>query len=179
MGQEKRKVKMMELVSYIYMYMYTYMYVRTEYRSCKYGTVRSWCALGALEVRSWYSLGTLEFSGACGAVGAVRSAYYRLCAHARSCARLGFVHVADSCVWKEAPARHKITRTSPCVLRENVPSFDRSIDTTLLESTCEEVGQVNYGLAHPDRNVPHRIEPHLSGSVMVRSWFARGTVEVR
>ena len=32
-----------------------------------------------------------------GAVGAVRSAYYRLCAHARSCARLGFVHVADSC----------------------------------------------------------------------------------
>ena len=31
-----------------------------------------------------------------GAVGAVRSAYYQLCAHARSCAHLSFVHVADS-----------------------------------------------------------------------------------
>ena len=50
----------------------------------------------------------LEFGGACGAVrfgavGAVRSAYYRLCAHARSCARLGFVHVADSCDVERSP----------------------------------------------------------------------------
>ena len=52
-----------------------------------------------------YSLGTLEFGGAVqfGAVGAVQSAYYRLCAHARSCARLGFVHVADSCDVERSP----------------------------------------------------------------------------
>ena len=49
--------------------------------------------------------------------------------------------MADSCDVEAAPAMHKITRMPPCVHRENVPSFDRSIDTTLLESTCEEVGQ--------------------------------------
>ena len=62
-------------------------------------------APGALLVRSRFALGTLEFGGAVrfGAVGAVRSAYYRLCAHARSCARLGFVHVADSCDVERSP----------------------------------------------------------------------------
>ena len=76
----------------------------------RFGAVCSWCALGALLVHSRFALGTLLVRSssvvravrACsavrfGAVGAVRSAYYRLCAHARSCARLGFVHVADSC----------------------------------------------------------------------------------
>ena len=92
-------------------------------------------------------------------------------------------------IWKEAPARHKITRTPPCVLRENVPSFNRSIDTTLLESTCEEVGQdlvsklwfsaPGLNRTTPHRTVPHCTEPHLSGSLVVRSWFARGTLEVR
>ena len=51
-----------------------------------------------------YTPGTLEFGGAV-QCGAVRSAYYRLCAHARSCARLGFVHVAlwlTVAMWKTA-----------------------------------------------------------------------------
>ena len=116
--------------------------------------------------------------------------YYRLCAHAQSCARLGFVHVADSCDVEEAPARHKITSTPPCVLRENVPSFDRSIDTPLLESMCEEVGQdlvskLWFSAPGPNRTVPHRTVPNRtysttpSGLLVVRFWFTRGTLEVR
>ena len=125
-----------------------------------------------------------------GAVGAVRSAYYRLCAHARSCARLGFGTWLIVAMWKEAPARHKIMRTPSCVLRENMPSFDQSIDTTLPESTCEEVGQdlvskLWFSAPGPNRTAPHRTVPHRTelylqyrtkqfarGSVMVRSWYA-------
>ena len=93
-------------------------------------------------------------------------------------------------MWKEAPARHKITRTPPCVLRENVPSFDRSIDTTLLESTCEKVGQdlvskLWFSAPAPNRTAPHRTAPHrtvpnrtYSGSLVVRSWFALGSLVV-
>ena len=85
-------------------------------------------------------------------------------------------------------------------------SFDRSIDTTLLESTCEEVGQdlvskLWFSAPGPNRTAPHRTAPHRTvpyrtaphrtapnrtalkwfahGSVMVRSWFTRGTLEVR
>ena len=100
-----------------------------------YGLVQLWCALGVLEVRWRYALGTLEFGGTVrfGSVGAIRSAYYRLCVHVRSGARLGFVHVVIVATWKAPLA------TCTCMHRGNLPSFDRSIDTTLLESTCEEV----------------------------------------
>ena len=63
-------------------------------------------APGALEVCSWYSLGTLEFSVWRGAVrcGAVRCGW---CGAVRllsaMCARLGFVHVADSCDVERSP----------------------------------------------------------------------------
>ena len=64
-----------------------------------------------------------------------------------------------------------------------MPSFDRSIDTTLLESTCEEVGQdlvskLWFSALGPNHTAPHRTEPHLSGSFVVRSWFALGSLVV-
>ena len=71
------------------------------------------------------------------------------------------------------------------VLQENVPSFDRSIDTTLLQSTCEEVGQdlvskLWFSAPGPNHTAPHRTVPnrtytHVHGSLMVRSWFALGS----
>ena len=83
----------------------------TSQKKVNVSTVRY--APGALLVRSRFALGTLEFGVWCGAVrcgsvqfgavGAVRSAYYRLCAHARSCVRLGFVHMADSCDVERSP----------------------------------------------------------------------------
>ena len=42
----------------------------------------------------------------------------------------------------------------------------------------DKTWSVSYGLAHPDRTVPHRTEPHLSGSLVVRSWFALGSLVV-
>ena len=108
--------------------------------------------------------------------------YVRMRDHVRAYVSCTWLIVA---IWKEAPARHKITRTPPCVLRKNVPSFDRSIDTTLLESTkSDKTWSVSYGLAHPDRTVPHRTVPNrtyssaLSGSLVVRSWFALGSLVV-
>ena len=66
--------------------------------------VRSRFALGTLLVRSSSVLGAVRCGAVrFGAVGAVRSAYYRLCAHARTCVRLGFVHVADSCDVERSP----------------------------------------------------------------------------
>ena len=85
----------------------------TSQKKVNVSTVRY--APGTLLVRSRFALGTLlvRSSSACGAVrcgavrfgavGAVRSIYYRLCAHAPSCARLGFVHVADSCNVERSP----------------------------------------------------------------------------
>ena len=78
-------------VSHSYMYMYS-----TGQKYINVCTVRSWYALGTLLVRSSSVV-------RCGVVGAVWSAYYRLCAHARSCARLSFVHVADSCDVERSP----------------------------------------------------------------------------
>ena len=85
-------------------------------------------------------------------------------------------------MWKEASARHKITRTPPCVLRENVPSFDRSVDTTLLESTCEEVGQdlvskLWFSAPGPNRTAPHRTAPYRTYSTRTKR-FARGSLVV-
>ena len=64
-----------------------------------------------------------------------------------------------------------------------MPSFDRSIDTTPLESTCEEVGQdlvskLWFSAPGPNRTAPHRTVPHLHGSLVVRSWFALGSLVV-
>ena len=81
-----------------------------QYRSKKVNVSTVRYAPGALLVRSRFTLGTLLVRSSSvvravrfGAVGAVRSTYYRLCAHARSCARLGFVHVADSCDVERSP----------------------------------------------------------------------------
>ena len=81
------------------------MHKHLQYRSKKVNVSTVRYTPGALLVCSRFALGTLEFGGAvrCGAVGVVRSAYYRLCAHARPCARLGFVHVADSCDVERSP----------------------------------------------------------------------------
>ena len=62
--------------------------------------------------------------------GAVHLAYCAL--HLYMCMH---GHVADSYNVESSPAMYKRTKTLPCVLRENVSSFDRLIDTQLLEST--------------------------------------------
>ena len=78
-------------------------------------------------------------------------------------------------------------RMPPCVLQENVPSFDRSIDTMLLESTCEEVGQdlvskLWFSAPGPNRTAPHDTTLHRttlnSTALAVCSWFALGSLLV-
>ena len=80
-----------------------------------YGPVRLWYAPGALLVRSRFAGDTLKFGGAVwfGSIGAVRSAHYRLCA------RLGFVHVADSCDVESTPCyAYNNENTTLCALRK-------------------------------------------------------------
>jgi hypothetical protein len=59
-----------------------------------------------------------------------------------------------------------------------LPSIDRLTQRSWSQRVkkSDKTWSVSYGLAHPDRTVPHRTT--LSGSLVVRSWFALGSLMV-
>ena len=89
--------------------------------------VNSWCIQGSLLVR-------LSLAVQCGSVQfcAVQFTYSGLCVHVQPCARLAFMHMAGSTMWKAARAVH---------ITKMLPSFLPLINITFLESTHEKGGQ--------------------------------------